>query len=552
MSSDRSRPPSGAAGDLRSASVKRHLREHVWLLAALAVGCLVSATYLLTHPYPSYGAGMFLQIASEISANGYRLPERIHLYTGGLPLAYPPLMMYLAAAVRDLTGVGPIAYSRFLPAIVTVAYLIPYYFIGFELLESRRRAGLATALLAVTPETLQWHLSAGGIVRGPAFLLSLCGIYVGIRLFRSGRPTWIIPGVLLFGLTILSHPVYPVFFGLSWLLLFVAFDRSPRGLLAGAAVAGGGVLFAAPWWTKVAQRHGPDIFFAAAGTHSGLAGGVGRVLSQFVYPIDATLTALFYLAAFAATAYFLRERRFFLPAWMVLSAYVLGKNRFLFVAGAMMMAVALVELVEPWARRSDAVFGDRETSLHPDGGVRRVRASRRFTTVIVAVVACATLVGVLFVGGALPNAHAGSPSQPAFMDAHDEAAMQWVEANTELGSEFVVAGDQAEWFPLLTDRAIQVGPWGVEWTTPERYDHQLGLFRDVSTCATAECVTTTLSGEADPDYVYVPKGEYTVRGYRTSQSNLMRPSLVASDDYRLVFENEGAMIFRVGDGALDA
>lgn len=503
------------------------VRTHAWFLAALAVAVVVADAYLRTHPYPAYGAGLYLQIADTISANGYRLPTRVSLYAGGLPFAYPPLLFYAAAVARDLGGIGAYEYSLWVPAVVTVLYLFPYYGIASALLSTRRQAGLATLLLAATPPVLRWHLSAGGIVRAPAFLLALTGVFAGVRLFGTGRLRWMPLGTTLFGLTILSHPVYTVFFGLSWLLLYAFFDRSVRGLVAGAAVAVGGLAIAAPWWVGVAQRHGPEIFFAAAGTHNGLGGGPWRLATELFTPPDAGGGVVFFVAALVAAAWFVDRRRLFLPAWLVASAYLIGKPRFQFVAGSMMIAAALRGAVLPRIRR------------RYDASTARA--------VLAAVVVLAAGIGGLYAGGMLPQTYDGSPSQPAFLDDADEEAMTWIAATTDPDATFVVLGDVAEWFPLRTDRAILVGPWGVEWTSPGRYEHQLSLYQRASECAVAGCLTQTLDGEETPDYVYVPKGEYTVRGHAETQSPAMRSSLVADRRYTLVYENEGAMVFRVGD-----
>ena len=176
-------------------------REWPWLAAPLLVGVVVVLAYLATHPYPAYGAGLYLHISERIVENGYRLPTRIPGYTEhGVPFAYPPLMFYVGAVATDL-GVDPLVLSRYVPAVVTVGYLVPYYYLARELLRDRPEASLATVLLAVAAPTLQWHLSAGGFVRAPAFLLAVTGCYVGVRLFRSGEPRWLVPGTLLFGLT---------------------------------------------------------------------------------------------------------------------------------------------------------------------------------------------------------------------------------------------------------------------------------------------------------------------------------------------------------------
>jgi hypothetical protein len=503
-----------------------------WLAVCVGVGGSVAVAYLLTHPYPAYGAGLYLQMAEQILAGGYRLPTTVSYYTAqGVPFAYPPLVFYASAFLHDVVGIGLVPLSRYVPAVLTVVYLIPYYFVARELLDSRREAGVATVLLAVSPPTLQWHLSAGGLVRATGFLFALTGVYAGVRLFRSKDRRWLVPATLLFGLTVLTHPVYTVFFGLSYVLLFVAFDRSFSGLVAGGIVALGGVVLASPWWTRIVRRHGVGVFAAAAGTHTGLFGGSHRLVDQFVYPlVMEPPVPLFFVLSFAGMFYLLGRRRFFLPAWLVASAMVVGKERFQFVAGSMMAAAFLVAATRRIAR-------DHAPAIRRRSVVRGALA---------AVVLAAVTVGVLFGAAALPTAHHGSPSQPAFMDQSDERAMVWVTHNTSQSADFVVLGDAAEWFPLFTQRTILVGPWGVEWTSPDRYDSQLSQYRNLSTCTSERCVTRGLArANLRPEYVYVPKGSYTVRGLREGNSTALHRSLKRSERYRPVYENEGVVIYRV-------
>ncbi len=511
--------------------------EWVWPALVPVASIAVVAVYLLTHPYPAYGAGFYLQVAEQILANDYGLPTHIPLYTdGGVPFAYPPLMFYVSAVLLD-AGVSRVTISLLVPAVSVVLYPVVYYFLAEEFLPTRRQAGLAAALLAVTPAVLQWHISAGGIVRGPAFLFALTGIYAGVQVFKRGERKWVAAGLPLFALTMLSHPVYTVFFGTTWLLLYVWFDRSLRGLVAGAVVAGGGVALTSPWWLTVASAHGIGIFFSAAGTHNGLGGGLGRLAGQFVYVLDADVEALFFLGVFAGAAYHLYRRRWFLPAWLFVSAYVIGKERFQFVAGAMLLASLLLEGSEAYLRsRSDAL------------------PSRR-TAAAVALGATVVFAGLggLYAAGALNINYDHSSTQPAFIDADDQKAMEWAAANTDASDDFVVLGDAAEWFPLLTDRAILVGPWGVEWTSPEKYNTQLSLYHAVSTCESESCLTRSLAAnDVSPEYVYLPKGEYTVRGKEYVADGDLRYDLLASDSYRKVYENQGAVVFRVTDSRNDA
>lgn len=503
--------------------------ERVWLAMAITTGLLVYTIYLMTHPYPAYGAGLYIQIAQEISAHGYALPTRIPEYTAnGVPFGYPPLMYYVSAVLMDTTGIDPITLSRLLPGIVVVLYLLPFYYLAREVLGTTPQAGFATMLLAVTPPALQWHLSAGGIVRAPAFLFTITGAYTGLKLFRTGNRTWLIPSAVLFGLTILTHPVYTVFFGTTYLVMYACFNRSVSGLVSGATVAVGGILLASPWWTQIVATHGIDVFTAASGTHTGIGGGFKRLFGQLVYPLDLNPPLIFFLGSFAGGAYLLAKRRIFLPLWLVSAAFMLGKTRFQFPAGAMMASVFVFEVVVPRVR----------------GWSSRYRGSAPLVVVLVLAI-LSTAVGGAFAAGML-HSHQGSNSQPAFIDEDDEAAMQWIEDNTKSNADFVVLGDAAEWFPLLTDRAILVGPWGVEWEGHKPYRHHLQLYKSLSRCPGMACLSESMiKNDVNPDYIYIPKGHYTVRGVDTYQQPWMRDSLVGSTRYKMVYENEGAMVFRV-------
>ena len=62
------------------------------IVPALGAGLVVYTAYLLTHPYPALGGGLFLSMAEALVENGHALPARVAGYTpGGIPFAYPPL-----------------------------------------------------------------------------------------------------------------------------------------------------------------------------------------------------------------------------------------------------------------------------------------------------------------------------------------------------------------------------------------------------------------------------------------------------------------------------
>lgn len=513
--------------------------DFLWLAVGLFVGAVVYVAYLQSHTHPAYEGGLYLQIAKEIVKNGYALPERIPYYLeGGVPFAYPPLVFYLIAAITDLTGVDPVALELYGPGVIMIVYLIPYYFIAKELLDSSTKAGLATVFFAVTPPVLRWHISAGGIVRSVAVLFTLCGVYAGLKLFRTGDRRWLVPGTVLFALTVLTHPVYTVFFGGSYLLLFWFYDRTQRGLLYGAVVAVGGIALTAPWWVQIANTHGLGIYLSASGTHTGLFGGINRIRSRFVYPLwDLDPVTPFYATAFAGGLYALARKRYFLPTWMVLSSYVIGKQRFTFVAGSLLSAVFIVELVIPALSKIDL-----DISIPvPTGRQRVVPAALVFVFVLGAVTT-----GVGFAGSDLRTTHDDSSTQPQTVDDADLRATKWIKTNTEPQKTFVVLSDAAEWVPYYTERTVILSPWGAEWTSTAGYYTEYALYKDLASCSDVTCLNV-LFGTADrhPDYVYVSRGTYTVHGDEHSGRLQLINSMNGSEHYSMRYKNSGVAVFEL-------
>lgn len=500
-----------------------------WLTPGLLAGFAVAVTYLLTHPYPAYGAGLYFLMAERITDVGYALPETIPFYTpDGIPFAYPPLLFYVLAGLVDLFGQNVIFLARVLPAVFTIAYLVPFFALARQLDYSRPQAGVATILLAVSPPVLQWHLSAGGVVRAGAFLLAVTGCYAGCRLFRGESRRWVAPTAVLVGATALSHPLYLFFLLVSLSVFYLAFDRSVAGFARGAAVGFGGLLVAAPWWTTVVASHGWEVYLAAAGTHGGIGDAVTSLVANSTEsPASALGKPYLHVPSLLAVGYLVHRRRLLLPSWFAAVALTVGKPRLLFFFGALLAAALLFDPVLPWFREA-----------RPGSSVRR-RAILPVTVVLL----LGSTVGVVYATGQL-DAHTTSPSLPAFIDDDDREAMTWVSENTAREDRFVVLGDAAEWFPYFARRPIAVSPWGVEWVDADQYERQLSLYKDLSRCDRADCVTTMLiRANAQPEYVYVPTDTYTVRGKIEERPGL-KESLQSSVRYRQVYENDGVVIFR--------
>ncbi|PSP90828.1 hypothetical protein BRC90_00175 [Halobacteriales archaeon QS_4_69_34] len=514
--------------------------------AAVIAFAPVALAYLWTHPFPALGGGLYLHMAETIAAHGYGLPVRIPHYTaGGLPFGYPPLMLYVAGALLDL-GAPPLALARSLPVALVAAALVAYAVAAAALLDSRPQGAFAAVVVATSPPVLHLTLTAGGTVRAAALLFVSAGIYAVVRLFRTGSRTWLLAAAGLFGATLLTHPLYTVFFGTSSLVLYAGLDRTPTGLVRGAIVAVGGLLVAAPWWTSVAATHGIELFGRASATHGGLGypGWYAR-FPEVTAPLVSPWPALAWLGA----AHLLLDRRWILPAWFVAVGLLTGRDEFLALVGAMMAAAVLFEAIVPALKRTTEVsWALARAAL---GRAAFARAARlRSVGPRVGVVALLVL-STYGVASASTYAAGGGAGDdlPMFVRSADLGAMEWARTETGRNASFVVLGSVAEWFPLFAHRTNLVVPQGSEWDRRTGRARQIHLRAALSRCADAGCLTARFerTGLA-PTHVYLPRAGYGV-GAAERRWNSLRPSLRRSPNYTVVYESRAALVAQTSAGA---
>lgn len=504
-------------------------RHFIYLVPPLLTALVIYLAYLFTHPYPGLGAGLYSVMAREISTHGYGLPTNIPYYTaGGIPFAYPPLFLYLYAALWDVTGLGPLVLTRVVPGIFVFGCVMATYALAYELLSTRVQASVAAVAIATSPTIFRLLLTAGGIVRAPAFAVMVIGLYVGVKLFRTHNRGWLLAAIGCFALLLLSHPVNAAFFAVSYLVFFVAFDRSARGLVYGALVAVLSFVLISPWLTTVTFRHGIDVFFQAAGSHGGL--GIKPLNAvTFWYAPKIVFPSLWKLLILVGGMYLLADRRYVLVGWFALSVLVFSR-RIAMLVGVLIAVVGLFRA----ARATERMCLPFSPSLP-------FKPSTAFV-VILCVYAAGT--GSIFAANypALDN----PDSTQMYLGEDEMDAMQWVDTETDSSASFVVVGDVAEWFPLFAERTSLVTFRGAEWIAGQSQVERKQTIIDLADCDGAACLTRVLSQKnLAPAYLYLSADEYSVDYDIRDQSTAMHASLTQSERYEIVFANEGALVVRV-------
>ena len=517
--------------------------EYVWLAPALFIAILTYCSYLATHQYPAFGGGLFLSMAELIAKHGYQFPQIVPQYTAnGVPFAYPPLMFYCLAVLYGIFHVDLFTLTRYLPGVITIASLLPFYLFSKELFQSPQRAGMASFVLAATPVFVRWHFSAGGVVRAPAFLFSLAGLYTALRLCKTTSWRWISPTVLFFTLTALTHPEYTLFLSVSIIVFTSVYSRTIRGFTYSALIAICGFFLTAPWWGRIISIYSIDNIISASSTHGGLGGGINFLSDLILTPSYSSttvsaqphlygivLTSLWYAIPVVGIVYLIKSHRLFLPGWLLLVGILTGELRFIFTIGALVTTVFILDGVIPWITQQIQPSLSRQHAL---------------TAVLLILAVLGGNIMTLYASSAVTD-YGGSNSMPSFIDKQDYTAMQWTRQNVDQSSEFLVIGDAAEWFPYLANRTNVVGPWGVEWErSPVAYQWQYTAYQQLSTTRSITDLNQKIAlTSTAPDYIYVPRGTYTVYGREYHQQRSLMTELYRSDEYRCVFQNRGVVIF---------
>jgi hypothetical protein len=472
-------------------------------------------------------------MAETIAGAGFWFPSTVEYNGNSIPFAYPPLALYLTAALHQVLGLDFIDLAHFLPLIFAGATVPVATLIGLELMDSRVAAFAAGGAYALVPRAWDWLVDGGGLTRAPGVLLALLAILAVTRAIR-GHSSWsfLISGSLL-GLAGLTHPqaailgVVSVLFLIAWRCRRAALPRIGLTLSAAAVVV-------APWIVVVAMDHGLAPFMAALGTG-------GSPLTAFYYLISLRFTGapladvfvVMFGMGFLTTVV---RRDLLLPAWAVLlfftDARAVGQYAMLpvsmLIGGATSNLLSLQGAMKP-----------------PLDGIASVRAHR-------------ALLGGLVAFGLLGSIAAplrdGTPLEP--LSAGDRDAMHWIGAQP-MARYAVISGEiwgwdqTSEWFPELTGAISVATVQGLEWTSAD-WEVTVARHQELQACASQDvsCLLHWISEYGVPDYIYVSGRREAVLAGGGACCTAVVIAMEHDARFAQVYSREGVTIFRVGPGAL--
>ncbi len=516
--------------------VRQGLVAAVLIAGAVGAALALRLAFVAPASFPLNDGGLFYAMARDVQASGFRLPVETS-YNGGLPFAYPPLGVFLAAGIDRLGPWSLIDVMRFLPVSASVLSVGAFLLLAAELMRPRWLAGLAALWFALLPMGFVWVIMGGGVTRSIGQFCSLLAMWQAARLAREGRRSHVLGLGVWSGLTLLSHPEAAWFVAYSVPLFWIAYDRTRAGL-ARLVVAGAlGLGLASPWVGLVLARHGDALLQPLADSGWPWYAGLVRLV-HLDLTREASFPVLEALALFGALRALLR-RDWFLPAWVLAAhlAQARAADQRAVVPLALLAAVGLREL----AAFAVAAVGEQRLA---------VWRSARWATAPELMTAAAALPIALFSALMTHEAYRGLLSE---LPRPERDAMAVAAAITPPDAAFAVLTGEpwfgsdrtTEWFPALTGRVAVNVVQGYEWSGgfAKRRDQQESL--QACILEGLACVESwAQAAGVSFQYLYVAKRPFVVGGALVDGTGALQAFVRSSPAYVVLYDGPGALIAR--------
>lgn len=421
-----------------TATVTEH--QPAWLTPIVVALALAVAVLLRLAPvfadFPFGDGGMFWVMARELGNNEFLPPMTTSYNSAGIPWVYPPIGLYLLAALG-----GGIEWLRYLPALFAIATLPAMWLLARSLLTER---GALVALVAYGLSLPAYFglFAGGGVTRAPGLLFVLLAMWAVVR-------ERVVTAGVLAGLTLLTHPIAALYGLLSCLALWVTRGTPPKMLWALPIAAATASL----WFVPMIAIHGIEPF---------LGGAASRDLDPIHNLVVLAASVLnppnlAFTIGIVGIGVAIKRRRWDLIAWVAVTFFgVAVLDRWLVIPFAVLAGLAVDAVLE--------------------------RPARMASVALLSVAGVTMVTGVVLTG----------PTDT--MSPEERELMDWARTETPSDSTFALIGystdrGMVEWFPAVSGRRNLTTWQGTEWLP--------GKLRISEAKAAAACMTVDCLPEAD-------------------------------------------------------
>jgi hypothetical protein len=438
----------------------------VGIMAILAWALLIRLMPLIWHGRLEryHSGGLFFAFVEAIRADGFHLPQTIPNYTlGGLPFVYPPLAFYLTALVNALLGVGP-GLILVMNIVFSFGAVIAFAFTIHKIELSPGGRLIALLAFATMPQGFLEHLPGEGLAESLG-TLSFVLLLFGLVNFES-NPSWknsFLLGVIS-GVNVLSSPGTAVAAPITVVIFFVAVLISenrplrviPMARLFGLVVAVS-ALVAGPYLLHIESNFGSASLLRAMKGQEIADPSISMLSFLFtLVPLSAGIP-FWHILALYGIVYAVLNKQFFWALWPLLIAAIPREGIWLMtVPVSVLAAFGVAKILVPFV---EALF----------------RSLRKFVKVSPLAIQGSILVLLALSLGFLAPIRLLSLIQRGgwawlygnyVMEGEAEYLVD-LRTSSPPDLKILMAGDENEWAPLLSQRTVLNVWYGTEWV-PEK------------------------------------------------------------------------------------
>lgn len=506
------------------------MAERFGIAVAILIGALVRVAPILGAGSVVGDGGLILALVDDIRAAGLVLPTTASYNDLAIPFVYPPLALWLAAAIGMVTGVNTLDVLTWMPMVIAVLVLAAFSWLSVRLLPPAAAVG-ATFAFALMPSAYGWLVAGGGLTRGSGLLFALlaAAIVIGPRASGPSARRAVVAGACL-GLAGLAHPQGLVFGAVACGVLSIRPPLAAWGRHTAVAALTATIVLL-PWLAWVSATNGIEALLNAGQRLEPITGLVRMLNLRFSGAVFMDLVGA---AGVVGLIVQVMRRQWRVPLLLLLVSVVgAGGGEFLAAAPWALLAgagvAAVLELTKSGAR---------------SGNPGEMRIGRRVFVGTAAAALFLALIGTL--GSVVDSSSKLHPLGYATIGAMHWLGEEGPDRPVLVPTNEVWGFDEvSEWLPAIARRRSIGTVQGSEWLGSGGFEAQLAIHESILDCAgsTAACYLSLA-----PDAVlYVPRGPIAGPFSGDDCCPALRETL-ADAGYVIIYDEVGATI-AVREGA---
>ncbi len=501
-------------------TITKILKNELAIVSILCIsGALIRLYFVLIADFPLNDGGMFYSMVENLIDNKFIIPRYTTYNHSGIPYAYSPFTFYIAAGLYSLLGIPLIEIFRFLPWLLSAISIPLFYILSRNILNQNKPAILSLAVYILSPRSFQALILGGGLTRAAGLLFSLSALIMITRYYKTGIKKNLYFAGIFFGICLLSHMEFAVFTLISSLVFMLSIGKNKKFVIPTLSFGIIGILIASPWWAHVIRLHGFAPFISALQSNPHDAITTAQ-LGLIAYTAEPKFNIFFTFSLIGALYLFIRKE-YGLLIWtlMILGTATRQSHTFLFMPLAMMAGYSIHLLSQ--------------------------QIKIKYQIVLVSMILALIFSFISTFG------HEFTPFD--YLRKPERTAMSWINNNTGVESEFIVVSSYpdwawfldttSEWFPALAKRKSLATVQAYEWL-PD-FSGRLKLNSKFKRCNDYDlnCLNQLiLDTELRYTHIYISK-KTKLEPDLPACCTLLINSIGRSADFRLIFENEGVLVY---------